>query len=143
MVDGDADDVGSRPSSNSPHGAANAAAYIENAVTTADFEEVDGHLLVDAGGVLVGLSGDGGGEVEALAPTPLVDIGHKIVEGIHEMGYFVRGLDLFGATEKGPVLLVFVLDLLARDGAAGEVDGSLPLLLGRAQNADKPVEGEP
>lgn len=80
--------------------------------------------------------------MEALPPTPFIDVRDEVVEGINEMGYFVSSLDLFGSKEEGPVLLVFVLYLLARDGAAAEVDGALSLLLGRAQDADEPVEDE-
>lgn len=95
---------------------------------------------MEAGGVAVGLAGDRGGEVEGLAPAPLVDVGDEVVERVDEVGDALGLLDLLGAAEEGPVLVVVVLDLLGGDGSAGEVDGALALDFGGAQDADEPVE---
>lgn len=142
LINGDANNIRSRPSSNSTHRTANAAPNIKDAVSGANFQKVDSHLLMDTSRILMRFSRNRRSKMEALPPTPFIDVRDEVVEGINEMGYFVSSLDLFGSKEEGPVLLVFVLHLLARDGAAAEVDGALPLLLGRAQDADEPVEGE-
>lgn len=78
--------------------------------------------------------------MEGLAPTPLVDVGDQIVEGVDEIWNLLGLLDLLWAAEEGPVLLVVVLDFLRGDRAAGEIDGAFALLLGRAENPDEPVE---
>lgn len=140
LVDGDADDAGAGVGGDGAHGPADAASDVEDAVVRGDADEVDGHLLVEAGGVGVGPAGEGGGEVEGLAPAPLVDVGDEVVEGVDEVGDLLLGLDLLGAAEEGPVAVVVVLDLLGGDGAAGDVRGPLPLLLRRPQHADEPVD---
>lgn len=115
LVDGDPDHVGAGVGGDGAHRAADAAAGVEDAGARADLEEIDGHLLMEARGVTVGLPRDGGGEVEGLAPPPLVDVGDEVVEGVDERRHLLRLLDLLGAAEEGPVLLVVVLDILLRD----------------------------
>ncbi|KAF1871370.1 hypothetical protein Lal_00020163 [Lupinus albus] len=95
---------------------------------------------MEARGVTVGFPGDGRREVEGLSPTPLVDVGNKIIEGVDEVGDLVGGFDLLGAAKEGPVVIVVVLDFIGRDGATREIGGAFALLFGGAENADEPVE---
>jgi len=76
VVDCDAHNVRAGVGRNSPHWAAHAAAHVHDSVSGPCLNEIDRHLLVDARGLAVGLAGDRGGEVEGLAPPPLVDVGH-------------------------------------------------------------------
>jgi hypothetical protein len=143
LVDGDADDVGSRVRGDGAHGPADAAADVQEAVARPGAEEVGDALLVDARGVAVGAAGEGRGEVEGLAPPPLVDVGHEVVEGVDEGRHLLRrrrrGGRLLGAAEEGPVLRVLVLHLVPRDGSHLEIHRPLALHLRRAHHPDEPV----
>ncbi|CAL4920642.1 unnamed protein product [Urochloa decumbens] len=143
LVDGDADDVGSRVGGDGAHGPADAAADVEEAVTGLGAEEVGDALLVDARGVAVGAARERGGEVEGLAPAPLVDVGDEVVEGVDEGGHLLGGGGdggrLLGAAEEGPVLRVLVLHLVPRDGSHLQIHRPLPLHLRRTHHPHEPV----
>ncbi|RCV46651.1 hypothetical protein SETIT_9G548600v2 [Setaria italica] len=143
LVDGDADDVGAGVGGDGAHGPADAAADVEDAVARLGAEEVGDALLVDAGGVAVGAAREGWGEVEGLAPPPLVDVGDEVVEGVDEGGHLLGGGGgggrLLGAAEEGPVLRVLVLHLVPRDGSHLEIHRPLALHLRRAHHPDEPV----
>lgn len=54
---------------------ADAAAGVEDSVAGFGGEEIGGDHFVDASSFAVGFAGNGGREVEGLAPAPLVDVG--------------------------------------------------------------------
>ncbi|KAF8780092.1 hypothetical protein HU200_001749 [Digitaria exilis] len=143
VVDGDADDVGARVRGDGAHGATDSAPDVEEAVARLGAEEVGDALLVDARGVAVGASRERRGEVEGLAPPPLVDVGDEVVEGVDEVGHLLGrgggGCRLLGAAEEGPVLRVLVLHLVIRDGSHLEIHRPLALHLRRAHHPDEPV----
>ena len=143
LVDGDADDVGAGVGGDGAHGPADAAADVEEAVSRLGLEEVGDALLVDARGLAVGAAGEGRGEVERLTPTPLVDVGDEVVEGVDEGRHLLGGglgdRRLLGAAEERPVLRVLVLHLVVRDGSHLEIHRPLPLHLRRSHHPHEPV----
>nr|GMD85588.1 hypothetical protein SETIT_9G548600v2 [Ipomoea batatas] len=100
LVDGDADHVGPGMGRNCAHRAAHAAARVQNAGSGLHTQQIHRHLLVDSSGIAVGFPRNGRGKVEGLAPPPLINIGHQIVERVHESRDLISGLDLFRAAEE-------------------------------------------
>lgn len=76
LVDGDAGDVSARGGGNGAHGAAHAAADIQAVLSGGEANEGADAGLVRRLGRRPGVAGEQGGEVEALAPAPLVDVSH-------------------------------------------------------------------
>lgn len=141
VVDGDSDHVCSRVSSDGTHGASDTTSCIQNLIARMNLEQIAHPFLVHPRLFAMRLARDGRREMEALPPSPLVDIRHEVVEGIHELGDTVGGVDLLGFLEESSVFLVVISDLLAGKGASTELDSRFALGFGRAENADDPVKG--
>ncbi|VFQ73133.1 unnamed protein product [Cuscuta campestris] len=70
----------SRTSSNGTHGTPHVAAGVQDSVADLHSQQIDDHLFVYLGRVAMGFPLDGGGEVEGLAPTPLVKVCDEAAE---------------------------------------------------------------
>mmetsp|Transcript_6388 Transcript_6388/g.17040 ORF Transcript_6388/g.17040 Transcript_6388/m.17040 type:complete len:291 (+) Transcript_6388:566-1438(+) len=85
VVDGDAHDVGARHGADRAHGAPDSAATVQDLVPGLGLQHGGDACLMGCLRALPGLVGQLGGEVEALAPAPFVDVGDQAVEHIHQL----------------------------------------------------------
>ena len=146
LVDRNAHDIGSGVRGNGAHRAADAASDVQDLLPGAGADQICRALFVDPGGLLVGSARKSRGEMEGLAPAPLVNVGNEVVEGVHEGGNFLflfaGVVDLAGATKEGPVLLILVLNLVIGDGSHLELHRALALLLRGTHHPHEPVQAE-